>query len=147
MLQFIFHFDGPPHLQGTRWRSLCWIATAYSHCDLQNSFSSSHLQHLIRAPPKRGRYLETLPEAQQISRDLKDFPGPEGDLKGRGKSRRHSLLINPSLGTYQEIPSSRPISIAYPGNDERMMIMTMALAIKRVKLWKGNFMSDALARF
>ena len=75
-----------PHLHGTRWRNLWWIATAYSHCDLQNSFSSSHLlnQHCIRSPTKQGRYLETISDAPETK---KIFQGPEGNLKGWGKSQ------------------------------------------------------------
>ena len=53
------------------------------------------------------------------------------------------LLNNPSLGTYQEIPPFRPISIALPENDD----CDDDVGHKGSQTLKMDYMSDAPPRF
>ena len=65
--------------------------------------------------------MKSIPDASKISWNPRDLPRVEGNLEGREDGFLnsylpsfdgvHSLLINPSLGMYQEIHPSRPISI------------------------------------
>ena len=94
-----------------------------------------------------------IPDDQEISRGPRDVPRakPEGHLEGRGRRLRsegmyivqpnasrleavygHSLVINPSLGMYQEIHPYRAMSIVSVKINTSLVMMRECIIPQKV---------------